>query len=193
MSVPPSATTDVWCISHNSPPGPDGGEHLLHHLAEVRGGQRLDCVDGAVGRVVVIHLVLGERHLGVLFIVGSDPVDGQLYLRSKGERRWKILTKRTRRKVIWLTCFPGGSGAAAGGRMPRRGGRWAAWGRGAACRGWTACAPAPECSQRSCETQGWRFLWVLHESKNIEGKAYWTYFFQINYFSSEIFANFLGG
>lgn len=72
---------------HNSPPGPDGGEHLLHHLAEVRGGQRLDCVDGAVGRVVVVHLVLGERHLGVLFIVGSDPVDGQLYLRSKGERR----------------------------------------------------------------------------------------------------------
>ena len=53
---------------------------MLHHLPEVCGGERLDGVDGAVARVVVIHLVLGERHLGVLLIVRPDPVDGELYL-----------------------------------------------------------------------------------------------------------------
>ena len=63
------------------PPGSDCWEHLLHHFPEVCCGQWFDCVDAAVGGVVIIHFVLGQRHLGILFIVWPDPVDRQLNLR----------------------------------------------------------------------------------------------------------------
>ena len=36
---------------------------MFHHFPEVGGGQGLDGVDGAVRAVVIIHLVLGQRHL----------------------------------------------------------------------------------------------------------------------------------
>ena len=36
---------------------------MFHHFPEVGGGQGLDGVDGAVGTVVIIHLVLRQRHL----------------------------------------------------------------------------------------------------------------------------------
>ena len=83
-----------------SPSRPDGGKDLFHHFSEVGSGQRLDGVDGAVGAIVVIHLVLGQRHLaedvferlciksalpvtylGILFIMRSNPVYGELYFR----------------------------------------------------------------------------------------------------------------
>ena len=53
---------------------------MLHNLPEVCGGERLDRVDRAVTRVVVIHFVFGQGHLGVLLVVRADPVDGELYL-----------------------------------------------------------------------------------------------------------------
>ena len=51
-----------------SPPGPDGWKDLFHHFSEVCRGQGLDSVDGAVRAVVIIHLVLGQRHLARIYI-----------------------------------------------------------------------------------------------------------------------------
>ena len=45
------------------PSGPDGWKDLFHHFPEVGSGEGLDGVDGAVRTVVIIHLVLGQRHL----------------------------------------------------------------------------------------------------------------------------------
>ena len=50
-----------------SPPGSDGWKDLFHHFSEVCRGQGLDSVDGAVGAVVIIHLVLGQRHLARIY------------------------------------------------------------------------------------------------------------------------------